>query len=85
MAENELPNSMTLMQECEDALNRCRALELSLIGIKSRVDLGLPAKPMINDTKWALIGLNERMDKLMRISELQVEVPIGGAQELKDG
>ena len=69
MVENTRPTNMTLMQGCEDALNRCRTLELSLIGIKSRVDLGLPAKPMINDTKWALIGLNERMDKLMRISE----------------
>ena len=69
MAESELPTNMTLMQECEDALDRCKRLELSLIGIKSRVDLGLSAKPVVNDTKWALIGLNERMNALMRILE----------------
>ena len=69
MVESELPTSMTLMQECEDALNRCESLRLSLIGIKSRVSLGISAKPVVNGTKWELMGLTERIYVLMRLLE----------------
>ena len=58
------PEDQPAFEKCEDALAMCESLGTSLIGVGSRLSLGMEVKATIEIVKWDLRALNERVDDL---------------------